>query len=72
MASGTCISGEGHGTLPVSRVVQIVIVVQHPQRIQPFDLADASGLPVDPPEVYAFFFGRVEDVPEACIEKIWI
>ena len=72
MAPGACISGECHRTLPVSCVVQIVIVVQHPQRIEPFNLADASGLPVDPPEVYAFFFGRVEDVPEACIEKIRI
>ena len=72
VTSGTRVSGKCHRTFSVSSAVQIMIVVQHPQRIQSFHFADSTGLPVYPPEVHALFLLWMEDVTEAGFEKIRI
>ncbi len=47
------ITGKGHGTLSVSAAVQKMIVVQHPERVQPFNFRVGSLLPVQPPEIHS-------------------
>ena len=69
VASGTCISGKGHGTFSVSGTVQEMEVVEDPQRIKPFDLAVASLLPVDPPEIHTFFLSRMMKIFEIGFHK---
>ena len=72
VASRSCISGKGHGPFPVPSAVQIVIMVQHPERIQPLHLTDPSGLPVQPPEIHALLFHRPVDVLKAGFQEFWV
>ena len=69
VASGTCISGKSHRTFSVSGAVQEMEVVEDPQRIKPFDLAVASLLPVDPPEIHTFFLSRMMKIFEIGFHK---
>ena len=46
-----------------------MIVVQHPQRIQPGNLGDIALLPVDPPEINAFVFLWMKYTFEICFQE---
>src|SRR5699024_12084852 len=64
--------GESHRTSAVSSVIQIMIVVQHPERIKPFHSADAPVLPVKPPEIHSLLLSRMKDIFKACFEEVGI
>ena len=59
-----CIRDRGEGALAVPAAVQEVVVVQDPKGIQPLHLAQASLLPVDPPEVHALLLQGMVEVLE--------
>src|SRR5699024_6400112 len=72
VASRSCVSGKSHRAFSLSPTVQIMVMVQHPKRVQSFYLAEASGLPVKPPEIHALFFHRMENMFKACFQEIGI
>ena len=72
VASWTCISWESQRTLSFPLAVQIVIVVQHPERIQSRNLGYSSLLPVKPPEVYSLFFHRMMQFLKICLNEFRI
>ena len=72
VAARSCVSGKGHRTFSPSFVIQIMIMIQHPKRIQPFYLADPSGLPVQPPEVHALVFHGMINMFEAGFQELRI
>ena len=72
VAARSCVSGKGHGTFSPSFVVQIMVMVQHPERIQAFYLADPSGLPVQPPEVHALVFHGMVNMFKAGFQELGI
>ena len=57
------VSRKNEGREVVGRVVQIMIVVERPQRIEPFYFGLCSLLPIYPPKIYAVLFERfMQDV----------
>ena len=72
VASRSCVSGKGHWPFSVPSAVQVMIVVQHPEGIQSFYLAESSGLPVQPPEIDSLLFHRMENMLKACFQEFWI
>ena len=70
VAARTRISGKDHGTFFVPSVIQIMIVIEHPQRIHSLYTADPAGLPVNPPEVHAHLFLRMGEIFKIGPEKI--
>ena len=53
----------------ISAVIQIVIMVQRPQRIEPRKLAFRALLPVDPPEIHAVRFIRMVPDVKVAVDK---
>ena len=72
MTSHTCISGESQRTITLPAAVQIMIMVQHPQRIQSRHFGNSSLLPVKPPEIHAFFFQRMMQFFQIHFHEMWI
>ena len=54
----------------VARRVQVVEVVEQPQRVQPRQLGDLALLPVQPPEVDAVVLERVVELLEVGLEEV--
>ncbi len=67
-----CIAGEDQGSFPLSGIVQIVKMVQHPQRIQSLCLSGSALLPVDPPEVHPVLLMGMADAAEVGIQEMRI
>ena len=59
LAAGAGIPGQDQAPLAVPTVIPIMQLVEHPERIQPGNGAGIPLLPVDPPEIHAFFFQRM-------------
>ena len=70
MTARSCIAGEGHRPLAFSLTVEEMKMIKDPQRIQTFYLTVSSLLPVDPPEVHAFFFTGVMKIFEVRFHKL--
>ena len=68
VASWPCVSGKRQRALSIPPVVQIVKMVQYPQRVKPFDLAVAALLPVNPPKIDAFFFSWMVQIFKICFQ----
>src|SRR5689334_19119911 len=47
------VAGEGHAGSAVAGRVEVMEVVQQPERVDPWQVRTATLLPVDPPEVHA-------------------
>ncbi|MNI51417.1 hypothetical protein D3C73_1061450 [compost metagenome] len=69
VAAKSGIPREGERPLLLSAAIQIMIVVQHPERVEARYLSDTALLPVDPPEVHSLRFQRVMQELEIRLEK---
>ena len=72
VAAGSCIAGECQPPRAGAPAVQIMIMVEHPERIQAFDLRGIPLLPVNPPEVYAFLLHGMKYRLEICLQELGI
>ena len=59
MTSQTGITGQNHGTFSIPAVIQRVVMVQRPERIQSGNSGVFPLLPIQPPEVHTCFFIRM-------------
>jgi hypothetical protein len=64
------VSRERESTLSLATRVEEVVVVQDPQRIQPFLLGERTLLPVHPPKVHAFILVGVMQELEIGFEEL--
>ena len=59
LTSRTGVPGQDQSPFAVPAVIPIMKLIEHPERIQPGNGAGIPLLPVDPPEIHAFFFQRM-------------
>ena len=72
MAARPCITGKSQPPRAGAPAVQIMIMVEHPQRVQALDLRGIPLLPVNPPEINAFFFHGMKYRFKICFQELRI
>ena len=72
VAARPCIAGECQSPRAGAPAVQIMIMVEHPQRVQALDLRGIPLLPVNPPEINAFFLHRMKYRFKICFQELRI
>ena len=71
MRTGSCVTGEVQWPAAVAPGIQIVHVIEHPQRVKSRLSGHTALLPVEPPEVDALIFHTVMHV-KICIDEVRI
>ena len=72
MTPRTSISRKGESSLSLAAGVEVMVVIQHPQRIDTLDLGMRTLLPINPPEIHAFVFEGMVQLFEIGFEKVLV
>ena len=72
MAPRPSIAGECEAPVPLSARIEIVVVIEDPQRIDPRRLGVAPLLPVEPPKVDTLIFEGVMQDLKVVFHKAWL
>jgi hypothetical protein len=72
MATRTSVPRKREPALPFATRIEIVVMVQHPERVYRLDFGMRTLLPVDPPKVDAFIFEGMVQLFEIGLEELLV